>query len=383
MIDQPDQLADLIDRLHGVERYAIDTEFHRERTYWPKLALIQLAWQGNVELIDPFAVDVAPLAELLASDAVAIAHAADQDLEVLDRACGRGPAKLFDTQLAAGFLGFSSPSLTSLAEKLLEIRLPKGDRLTDWSRRPLTDAQLEYAAADVLHLEALADRVCEQLEQRGRRAWAEQECDAVIQRPRGPVDPDVAWWRLRDSRQLRGPSRGVAQEVAGWRERRAMTVDVPPRFVLADLALLSIAHKPPRSRNELFEVRGIDSRHLRGSLADELLAAIERGRKLDGEQLRLPPVDEVDRDRRPAVALAAAWVAQLARDEHIDAALLATRSDLVALLRGDADARLATGWRAELVGIPVGRLVNGEAALAFNGHGGLVLEERSNQPFRS
>src|SRR2546423_1814107 len=204
MIDQPDQLADLVHRLQGVERYAIDTEFHRERTYWPKLALIQLAWQGNVELIDPFAVDVAPLAQLLASDAVAIAHAADQDLEVLDRACGRGPAKLFDTQLAAGFLGFSSPSLTSLAEKLLEIRLPKGDRLTDWSRRPLTDAQLEYAAADVLHLEALADRVCEQLEQRGRRAWAEQECDAVIQRPRGPVDPDVAWWRLRGSRQLRG-----------------------------------------------------------------------------------------------------------------------------------------------------------------------------------
>src|SRR5256885_11251489 len=93
MIDQPDQLADLVHRLQGVERYAIDTEFHRERTYWPKLALIQLAWQGNVELIDPFAVDVAPLAQLLASDAVAIAHAADQDLEVLDRACGRGPAR--------------------------------------------------------------------------------------------------------------------------------------------------------------------------------------------------------------------------------------------------------------------------------------------------
>src|SRR5256714_8231958 len=204
MIDQPDQLADLVHRLQGVERYAIDTEFHRERTYWPKLALIQLAWEGNVELIDPFAVDVAPLAELLSSNAVAIAHAADQDLEVLDRACGRGPAKLFDTQLAAGFLGFSSPSLTSLAEKLLEIRLPKGDRLTDWSRRPLTDSQLSYAAADVADLLALAGIVRRRLEKSGRLAWAQEEGGELLRPPRGAQGPDNGWWWLPGGRAFRG-----------------------------------------------------------------------------------------------------------------------------------------------------------------------------------
>src|SRR6185295_2477215 len=129
------------------------------------------------------------------------------------------------------------------------------------------------------------------------------------------------------------------------------------------------------------EVRGIDSRNARGRAGDELIAAITSGARLDGDQLRLPKTEEIDRHLRPAVALAAAWVSQLGREESIDPALLATRSDLIALLRGDEDCRLATGWRAEIVGDPVRRLVAGQAALAFDGHGGLVLEARSFQPF--
>src|SRR5262249_23751880 len=155
--------------------YALDTEFHRERTYYPRLALVQLAWADDIVLIDPLAVDVTPLAAILDGDGLALLHAADQDLEVLERACGTVPARMFDTQLAAGFLGFGTPSLSVLVERLLSIRLPKSDRLTDWTERPLTPTQRTYAAADVAHLAALHDKLHERLVSVGREAWADAE----------------------------------------------------------------------------------------------------------------------------------------------------------------------------------------------------------------
>jgi len=386
LITEPMRLAAIVGRLATVECYALDTEFHREKTYWPHLALVQVAWPAagdqppGVALIDPLAVDVAPLAEVLASPATMVAHAADQDLEVLERACGRGPSRLFDTQVAAGFAGQGSASLSSLTASYLGVDVAKGDRLTDWSRRPLGASQLAYAAADVDHLLELADAIAADLERRGRLEWAQEECAVLLGRPRGPAEPERAWWRLRDSRQLRGPARGVAQELAGWRERRARDLDVPSRMVIPDLALQAMASRPPGSVHDLTEVRGLDGRHLRNGVGEAILSAVERGRRLPADRLALPPGDDVSRDLRPAVALAAAWVAQLARDEDIDAALLATRADLVAFLRGDGDARLAAGWREEMVGRPLRRLVEGRAALAFAGGGRLVVEERSGRP---
>jgi ribonuclease D len=386
LVTDPETLAELIDVLVRLDRYALDTEFHRERTYWPHLALVQIAWVADGKpdvLIDPLAVKMAPLARLLESPAVMVAHAAEQDLEVLERACGTVPTRLFDTQVAAGFLGQGSASLASLASQYLDLRLPKGDRLTDWSTRPLTAGQLRYAAADVDHLLDLADAIAAPLRLAGRLTWAEEECDEVLHRQVGPGDPDRAWWKLRDSRQLRGPARGVAQEVAAWRERRARAIDQPARFVLPDLAVQAIAHGQPPTVERLRQVRGLDSRHLRSTAIAEILAAIERGRRLPEAALQLPPVDEVDRDLRPAVALAAAWVAQLARDQKIDAALLATRSDLVTYLRSDGGSRLAHGWRVGMVGEPLARLLHGDAALAFDGGGRLVLEARSYRPLGS
>jgi ribonuclease D len=380
IVATPEALDQLIDEISAEGRYALDTEFHRERTYWPQLALVQLAWSGGVALVDPLAVSVAPLRRLVEGEGVLVAHAVDQDLEVLDRACQARPRQLFDTQVAAGFLGHGSASLASLVHSFLGIRLPKGDRLTDWQRRPLTTEQLAYAAADVVHLPDLADVLRGALEARGRLAWAEEECDALLARTGGPPDPERSWWRLRDSRSLRGPSRGVAQEVAAWRERRAQELDQPVRFVLPDLAMQAIAHARPATVAALRSVRGMDGRFLRGSAASELLTAVARGAQLPEADLCLPPAEEVARESRPAVALAAAWVAQLARDEEIDAALLATRSDLVAFLREEPESRLARGWRAEMVGAGVRRLASGEAALAFDGKGNLVLESRSHEP---
>lgn len=381
-VNSEDTLAELITALKPVGELCFDTEFHRERTYYPQLALLQVAWDGGIALVDPLAVDIRPLGPTLAGEATVVAHAAGQDLEVLDRACGVVPVDLFDTQVAAGFLGFSTPSLATLAERMLRLHLPKGDRLTDWRQRPLTPAQLEYAASDVAHLLPLADLIRSQLRAAGRLEWATQECKRLYAEARAPQLPETAWWKIKEVRHLRGRSRAVAQEVAAWRERTAARVDRPVRTVLPDLGVLAIANHPPSNVDGLRGLRGMEGRVPKGEAGVGLLAAVQRGLALPNEALRAPPTDEVERGMRPAANLVSAWIGQLARDLRIDATLLATRSDLHALLRGDPDARLAEGWRRDLVGDRVRRLVSGEAAIAFDGKGGLVLEDRSHRPLR-
>jgi ribonuclease D len=380
LVDTPDALDQVIAQLEGVPQYALDTEFHRERTYYPKLALVQIAWRGGLALIDPLAVDLSPLTHILRSASTAVIHAADQDLEVLELACGTVPTALFDTQIAAGFVGMSSPSLATLYDRSLGVRVPKADRLSDWLARPLSATQLEYAASDVAHLLDVYDKLVDELDHRGRLAWATDECEHVRLRARGARDPGEAWRRIKEARQLKGKSHAVVRAVAAWREQRAAELDVPPRYVMPDLAVVTIAQRPPRSANELHKMRGLDDRHLRGKQADELLAAVRAALDQPPEPRNDQPPRDLDRELRPAVGLVSAWVSQLARNLEIDTTLLATRADLESFLRGDADARLSQGWRAGLVGEPVRRLVEGEAALAFNGKGELVLEERSHHP---
>ncbi len=337
-IDRQDEFDDLIGVLAAETRYALDTEFHRERTYFPKLALVQVAWrtsQGQqLALIDPLAVDVTPFAKLFASDALCVIHAAQQDLDVLTHAVGSVPAKMFDTQLAAGFVGYGTPSLVSLLQGEIGISPPKGDRLTDWLRRPLSDSQRQYAAVDVEYLLEVHERLVAQLAEAGRLVWAEDACEELRTRPTSGSVPDDAWMRLKDARSLRPSARAVAQSVASWRERRAMRTDVPVRQVLPDLAILGISQRAPSTLKELSQARGVDDRHARGGIADEILEAV-RAAKGSPPPTPPPSADDLDRNMRPAVTLVSAWVGQLARDERIDPALLATRADIVAFLRGD------------------------------------------------
>lgn len=379
-VDTADGLERVVGELAGEPLIGLDTEFHRERTYFPHVALVQLAWTGGIALVDAPALDLGPLAPVLAGPAVFVMHAAAQDLEVLDRACGAVPVRLFDTQLAAGFAGYSTPSLANLVDGELGIRLPKGDRLADWLRRPLSEDQQSYAAGDVAHLLVLHHRLTKRLGTDGRLAWAEAECEDLRQRALVRRQPDEAWWRIKEARQLRGQAVGVAQALAAWRELTAMRTDQPLRFVLPDLALVGMAQRPPRDENNLRQVRGLDGRHLRGGLAKEILDAVRRGADLSRAELCFPPsVGEVERDLRPAVALVSAWISQLGRQLRIDATLLATRADIESLVRGDDGARLTQGWRAAAVGDNIRRLVGGDAALAFDGNGGLVLETRSGR----
>jgi ribonuclease D len=376
-IDTDAGFADVCAAAAASPLYAVDTEFHRERTYYPHVALLQLRWADTTVLVDTLAI---PLAGLLESDALPILHAADQDLEVFRRVCGVLPARMFDTQIVANFAGFSTPSLASLVERIVGVKLPKGDRMTDWTRRPLSDGQRTYAAADVAFLAEIREYLSDELRANGRLQWAEDECAASLARAATASDPDVAWWRIKEARQCRGAARAIAQELGAWRERRAQQTDVPVRFVLPDLAVAGIAQAAPTTVAQLNAVRGLSGRGLRGDVAEEILAAVERGKALPPEKLRLPVTDDLEREQRPAAALAAAWVAQLARQERIDATLLATRADLTAFLAGNPESRLRAGWRADLVGKPLSRLVSGDAALVFDGNGGLLLEERSGRP---
>jgi ribonuclease D len=375
-IDRQGDLDDLIGTLVAEPRYALDTEFHRERTYYPKLALMQVAWRSSegqqLALIDPLAVDVTPFGKLFASDALCVIHAAQQDLDVLTHAVGAVPSKMFDTQQAAGFVGYGTPSLVSLLQGEIGVSPPKGDRLTDWLRRPLSESQCRYAAVDVEYLLEVHERLVAQLAEAGRLTWAEDACEELRTRPTSGSAPDDAWMRLKDARSLRPNARAVAQSVAAWRERRAMRTDVPVRQVLPDLAILGISQRAPSSLKELSQARGVDDRHSRGTIAEEILDAV-RAAKGAPPPSAPPSADDLDRNMRPAVTLVSAWVGQLARDERIDPALLATRADIVAFLRGDDDARLSTGWRHELVGDGIRRLVGGEAGLTFDPEGRLRL----------
>ena len=381
---------DVLDELVDEAEYAVDTEFHRERTYFPKVALVQIGWtpgpsgrqsgETQVALVDPLVVDLAPFARILDGPGTAIMHAGNQDLEVLQRACDTVPSKLFDTQLAAGFVGFSTPSLSLLAERVLGVHLPKASRLTDWMQRPLGDAQQTYAAADVLHLAEIASELRTVLAESDRLAWAEEECEDLRARGWGPPNPEAAWLRMKEARQLKGKTRSVARTVAAWRERRAAELDIPSRHVLPDLALVGIAMNPPTSQSDLKKLRGVDERHTRGQTGNDILAAVKLGLEAPADTAPAARRDDIDRDQRPAVALASAWLSQLARDLKIDTTLLATRADLSSFLSDDPESRLAVGWRHALLGDPIRRLVAGDFALAFDGKGGLTLEERSGRP---
>ncbi len=371
-IDNNAALEELVIRLLDEPRYAMDTEFHRERTYFPRLALVQLAWDGGAAIVDPLACDIHGLNPLLTGPGLGVLHAAQQDLDVMSHACGEIPARMFDTQLAAGFIGHSTPSLANLVQGELKISLPKGDRLTDWLRRPLTDDQCQYAISDVLHLLELHDLIVAQLEKRGRVEWAAEACEELRTRPQGAGHPDDAWMRIKDARTLKSKSRGVARAICAWRERRAMALDIPPRHVLSDLAILGISQKAPRTATELSTARGVDERHTRGTAANELLAAVKLGLEQPAE-FPQSDVEDLDRGMRPAVTLVSAWISEVARREAVDTTLLATRADQLAFLRNDPAARLAQGWRAELVGDDITRIVRGDAALAFERSGGLRL----------
>jgi ribonuclease D len=378
-IDSDAALAQVVQTLRSEEEYGLDTEFVAERTYYPRLCLVQLAWPGGIVLVDPLACDVAALSEVLATPAMMITHAVSADLPIIERACGARPQALFDTQLAAGFVGLGQPSLVSLVTALLDVRLDKGDQLTDWARRPLSDSARRYAAGDVAHLLALTAALRERLRSRGREEWAVAECAVLLAtQPRDP-DPDLAWWRIKGSRSLKGEQACIAQSVVAWRERRAREQDLPARFVLSELALTALVQRPPRSADDITKLRGAGS--LPKQVIAGLLEAVEAGRAMDRSELRSPPKHGDDSGLDAAVGILTGWAAQIASGEQVDARLLATREDVKALVNG-RPGRLDDGWRAAMVGNDLHALVTGDAVVRLVSGGKRLQLEPSPRPGR-
>lgn len=371
-VDSNHDVAQLITELLTVDFYYLDTEFHREKTYFPQLALIQIAASGKIYVIDPLTIDLDHFHALFESSAVCVMHAAQQDLDVLAQSVGSVPTRILDTQLLAGFLGYTQPSLASLLQTFLKITVPKGDRLTDWLRRPLTRDQLSYAASDVAYLEELLSLLVARLEEKGRTQWAHDACEELRQKKTGPQPPEDAWLRVKDVRTLKGRARWIAQSVAMWREERAMSLDIPPRHVLSDIAMLGIAQRAPRTTEDLLHCRGVDNRHANGAQGRALLDAIQRGVDNSSQgDLSFPSsdTDDLDKSLRSAATLVSAWITELARNSELDAGLLGTRRDINDLLSGVPGARLRHGWRAEIVGNDIEDLVSGRKALTFMQNG--------------
>lgn len=336
------------------EELALDTEFMRERTYYPRLCLIQIAAADRLALIDPLAIaDPAPLAALL-SDArrPKLLHAARQDLEALLPLCGAPLTPVFDTQLAAALLGFPAQiGYAELVRRLLGIELEKGHTRTDWSRRPLSPEQLAYAADDVRHLPAIAALLDERLAAAGRRAWMEEDSAAFADVSLYRVEPAQAWRRLRGLEQLEPAVQAAIRALARWREQRAMDRDLPRGWVLPDAALFDIAHSQPGTREDLARVSTVP-RGIAAHSADEILDTL-RGPPDE------PPVAAVDGQARPGPtqqrqlkALQQRLVA-VAAELGIQPEVLATRRDLAALVRGERDLTVLSGWRRAVVGEPL------------------------------
>ncbi len=365
-VDDDHSLAELVKVLLDEPAYGLDTEFLAERTYWPRLCLVQISWSGGIALVDPFACDVRALTHVLQAPATMVTHAGVSDLPILDRAVGARPAGLFDVQLAAGFVGLGSPSLASLVSVLLGVRLDKGEQLTDWAARPLATGVRRYAALDVAYLLHLAAELRNRLEALGREAWATAECEVLRTSVPRITDPDTAWWRVKGASTLRAEKALVAQAVGAWRERRAQRLDIPPRFVLSDLALAAVIGRAPRSTDEVRALRGVSG--MPAAVARELLDAVEAGRAMDESELRRPPRRDDVPELDAAVALLAAWVSELATSERIDKRLLATRDDVKDLVYR-RPSRLDDGWRAQLAGRELRRLLDGEAVIRLTDGG--------------
>jgi ribonuclease D len=367
---------------HG--RLAIDTEFVSERRYQAMLCLAQVAVadpaaDGGVrtEVLDPLdSLDPTPIARLLADPGVeVVVHAGRQDVALLRRVWEVDVTNVFDTQVAAGFLGFGNQEgYESLVRKVLGVRLKGAEGFTRWDRRPLTEAQLDYARDDARLLLALGEELEGRLRELGRLDWAREEC-RLLEGVTDERDPDRLFERLPRVGRLDAEGRAVARELVGWRERTAASVDRPASFVLPDHALVELARRRPGDRAGLEHVRGLPQQTIRRR-GDRLLEALERGRHRDPPPKPPEPPAREAADA-PLISLAQALVRQRSSENGIAVELVATQAELAAFVSaarraGDAaELRVAGGWRNDLVGRELRELLAGRRALSVDGQGRL------------
>ncbi len=381
LIASTDALAEACARLSTHPFVTVDTEFMRETTYYPKLCLIQMAApDGEGVLVDPLAeeLELGPFMDLMANEAVLkVFHSARQDLEIVWNLGGIVPHPLFDTQVAAMVCGYGdSVSYEQLVNDLAKARVDKSSRFTDWSRRPLSDAQLTYALSDVTHLVKVYEALSADLERTGRSEWLAEEMEVLTSPDTYQADPANAWKRL--SGRMRKPKEiAVLMEVAAWREREAQDRDVPRSRVLKDEAVIDVATSQPRSVEALGRLRSIPSGFERSRTGAEILAAVERGLERDPKTV---PVPERSRARGAGggalVELLKVLLKAVAEAERVAPKIIATVDDLEGIAEEGESADVAAmhGWRRRLFGDKVVALKAGRLGLSAR-DGRVVVQE--------
>jgi ribonuclease D len=372
LITETEALAALCERLRTETFVTVDTEFMRERTYWPELCLVQLASDAEVALVDTLApgLDLAPLGALLADPAVLkVFHAARQDVEIFLLKFGAVPAPLFDTQVAAMVAGYGDQvSYDGLCRSLAGTQIDKAHRFSDWSARPLSAAQMAYAAADVTHLRRIYRALDEKLRREGRLAWVAEEMAALTDPATYRLDPETAWERLRPRTGNRR-FLGVLRSVAAWREREAQRINIPRQRLVKDETLLEIAATMPETVADLSRARGISEGFAKGRSGAGLLAAVKAGKELPEADLPEAPRDRAGPPASPAlVALLKVLLAAKSEEHHVAPKLLASSEDLDRLAAGEAaDVPALHGWRREVFGEAALALKAGRLALGVDG----------------
>ena len=366
LIESAEALQPFLDAIAGTDWIALDTEFMRERTYFPKLCLIQVATLDQLACIDPLKVDLALLAPLLLDPGVTkVFHSASQDLEVLYRDLGEVPAPVFDTQVAASMLGYGDQvGYANLVKAVLNQDLDKSQTRTDWSRRPLSEEQIRYAADDVRYLATLFSRLLRDLERFQRMDWLRPEMEALTDPALYEPAPERAWERVSGVKRLKPPERAVLKAVAAWRECAAQESDMPRRWVLPDEVLLDIARRTPEDTRALRQLRGFPER-MKAPRQEQLLEAIREGRAMPREAWpHLPQRAKLNEREEVLVDIGMALLQECARRHQITASAIAQRKDVVELMKGDGDkGRLGHGWRREIAGRTIAEWFSGQSAL--------------------
>ena len=373
MITDTRTLADFCGRLGACYYVTIDTEFMREKTYWPILCLVQVAGPDEAKAIDALAdgIDLSPLFELMADESVLkVFHAARQDLEIFHHLARRLPTPVFDTQVAAMVCGFGdSVGYETLVTKLADARIDKGSRFTDWSLRPLSERQIKYAMADVTHLRPAYEKLARKLHANGRESWLKEEM-AVLTRPATyDGEPREAFRRIK-IRSADAKTLAVLREVAAWRESECQRLDVPRNRVLRDEALVEIAHHTPGNPEQLARTRGLGARLAKGDRGQQLLNAVKMGLAVpEGERPEPKLKPQLPRGIGPVSDLLKVLLKMKSEDSDVASKLLASAADieLLAAFGEDADIRALKGWRREVFGEDALKLRAGALSLSIKG----------------
>ncbi|MEO1015616.1 MAG: ribonuclease D [Pseudomonadota bacterium] len=372
VVTTTEELSAFCDEIKTQEFVTVDTEFMREKTYWPILCLIQVAAPNAEAIIDPLPeeIDLAPLLDLLAlQDVVKVFHAARQDVEIFVRLMGRPPAPLFDTQVAAMACGFGDQiGYEPLMRALLGAKIDKGSRFTDWSRRPLSDKQLTYALSDVTHLRDAYPILARKLDRDDRRDWVAEEMSALIDPGLYRTEPEEAWRRLK-LRNVRPSEIGAVMKLAEWREREAQGRDVPRGRIIKDEAIFEIARLKPQTADDLARARSLPNGTERSKFGVAILDAVKEGGAIPREEL--PKVDRNPNRTPPPPDVVDMLKVVLKRQcERHDVAprLIASGADLEELaLNPQADIPALKGWRREVFGEAAEKVMRGEIALRLVG----------------